>query len=143
MTLPNACPKPRVSKKTPTQLHRRTRVKRENRKRRSANWLRAYGSEERVAWIRQRYCVTCGFSGCENAHVLNGGRGRKADACWIVPLCRDCHGMLHRVGRDSFERAMNINLEATACVIQVRWLAHISGPESGALSGGTREKDHE
>lgn len=64
---------------------------------------RVYGSEDRVLAVAGMACVGCGARGaCENHHVKNGGMGRKADACWIVPLCAVCHERLHRQGASAF-----------------------------------------
>lgn len=56
-----------------------------------ADFEREYGSDERRAWVSGRPCIACGHQcpeGCENAHVGNDGRGRKAGYAQIVPLCR-------------------------------------------------------
>lgn len=69
---------------------RKTRVKRVNAKRKAANFARAYGSAERVAFVRSLPCAACGLVGySENAHVGGAGKGagRKSDADQIAPLC--------------------------------------------------------
>jgi len=62
---------------------------------------RIYGSKERRRWIKSLPCLACCLVSpifaladkwsCENAHVVTGGMGRKADASHIVPLCRTHH----------------------------------------------------
>ena len=77
-------------------------------KRRRKDWLRAYGGEERVAFVAAQRCCVCGAEPpSENAHVLSGGMGRKADARWIVPLCWICHERYHRAGKLSLLQHAN------------------------------------
>jgi hypothetical protein len=103
-----------------------------NAARRKREWLRAYGSRERAAFVRTLPCVGCGRVGfSENAHVITGGMSRKADAKDIVPLCGhlysilvNCHGELHREGIASFEAAHGIDLAECAAQTERLWLAH-------------------
>lgn len=79
---------------------RTARPKARNVKRHAGEWARAYGSKARVAFVKS---LGCCVSGCmdgpvENAHTVNGGMGRKADANTIVPLCRAHHRFLHQHG---------------------------------------------
>ena len=75
-------------------IARTTRPKRVNKVRKAREWARAYGSEERVAWIRDQPCVA-GHSGpCENSHLRSrSGAGRKGDAATVVPMCKPCHNL--------------------------------------------------
>jgi hypothetical protein len=61
---------------------------------------------------------------CENAHVKTGGAGRKADARWIVPLCRPHHAEIHQHGQRSFEVRHDIDLAFWASIIDARWEAY-------------------
>ena len=95
-------------------------------------WERAYGSPERVTWVKSLPCVVAGcrsFGLCENAHVRGGGMSRKADARWIVPACRDHHAEMHR-GQKTFAEKYGLDLEAIAGEIDERW----NGSESQDLS---------
>lgn len=87
-------PKPPVS--PPPAKPRR--VKRKNVKRSKREWERAYGSKQRVEWVKSQPCVACWKTPCENAHIVTGGMGRKADYDQIVPLCRYHHRVLHNEG---------------------------------------------
>lgn len=83
---------------------RTKRPKARNVKRHAGEWARAYGSKARVAFVKS---LACRVSGCmdgpvENAHTVNGGMGRKADANTIVPLCRAHHRFLHQHGPVAF-----------------------------------------
>lgn len=105
-------------------------MKRQNRKRRASEFQRAYGSKARVAFVRSLPCVAalsvrwpC-FPGAENAHVGTGGRGRKADAARIVPLCPNHHRELHNLGRDEFERRRILNLDWHAAETERAWQIH-------------------
>lgn len=81
-------PKKSIARKSPPK--KRPRPKSET--------LRIQGTPERVQWIAARPCVVCGGGPCQGHHVVNGGKGRKADAKWIVPLCVRCHRQYHDHG---------------------------------------------
>lgn len=109
-------------------LKRTGRIKPVNRKRRASEFERAYGSKERVAWIQAQPSVVSGERPCVNAHVRNGGAGRKADAKWIVPLTAQEHENYHIVGKRFFEKwGGNINLDECAAVIEARWQSRLAG----------------
>ncbi len=101
---------------------RSAKPKARNAKRRAAEWLRAYGSEERVAWIQSQPSVVSGKGPCVAAHVKTGGMGRKADARWIVPLTDAEHKELHQIGTKSFEAKYGASLEFHAERINQRFL---------------------
>ncbi len=76
-------------------LKTRGPVKPRNDARRKREFLRAYGSVERVEFVRSLACaghvVLLGETflprgGCHNAHTVTGGAGRKANADTIAPL---------------------------------------------------------
>lgn len=89
----------------------------------AAKFAREYESVERVEWIKTLPSIASGCGPCENAHVRNGGTGRKADACWIVPLTKHEHRVeLHRtLGRVAFERKYGVDLDVEAGKIDWRW----------------------
>lgn len=87
-------------------------------------WLRAYGSEERVQWVQQQLSVATGKYGCVNAHTETGGTSRKADFETIVPLTWAEHEELHQHGQRTFEAKYGIDLKAAAADTQRRWLIH-------------------
>lgn len=67
---------------------RRRPPRRVNGKRKTREWTRAYGSKERVAFVKSLACANCGIVGySQNAHTKNGGAGRKGDYTTIIPLC--------------------------------------------------------
>jgi len=138
---------PTLSRKAP--MKRGGRIKPSNTKRRGKEWARAYGSEERVLWVRWRPCVVCRRGPCENAHVQTGGAARKADARHVVPLCDrsqpvyairvgpavvwipagGCHSWLHALGAKSFQEATGVDLNAAAAETEAAWQAHSSRPK--------------
>lgn len=79
------------------------------RKKRSASEReRIYGTEAHQDWLRAHGCLGCGRTGSDDHphhlhHVRNGGKGRKADAATLVPLCCYCHQELHAKGPETFE----------------------------------------
>lgn len=89
-----------MKRKTP--MRRGGKVKARNPERRTAEFVRTYGSKERVEWVKRQPCTVpfCGHSPSENAHVGPKGKGvgRKADADQIAPLCTAHHGLLHQKG---------------------------------------------
>lgn len=106
----------------------------------AAEYARIYGSKERVEFVKSLPCVGCGRDWehtrvpIDNAHIENGGTGRKADHTKIVPLCSptapkfSCHGRFHRHGREDLEMWAGINLETAAAETEAAWQAH-SQPE--------------
>ena len=98
-----------------------------NRKRRQREFVRAYGSKARVAWIQSLACLTCQARPSENAHTPSrSGFGRKGDASTIVPLCSACHHRLHQVGHATFERECGLDLASCAAVIDAAWASYKS-----------------
>lgn len=114
---------------------RRTPVKRVNRKRKAAEWKRAYGSKERVEWVHRQDCILRSVDSLcqlpsEAAHVGNGGMGRKTDAYRIVPLCTDHHRELHQSGRRTFEWRYGISLADYALRTDARWQSVLASQEN-------------
>jgi hypothetical protein len=141
MTPLRAVPKPRRKKKAPRAWNstapvssapkvrppkRKVTKKKSSSTRKAKNWGRAYGSRERVEWVKQQPCTSCGlFRGsCENAHTRTGGAGRKADAVWVIPMCYWCHRNYHIVGKRFFERWAKVDLDAAAAECERKWQEH-------------------
>lgn len=82
------------------QRSRKKGINKRNKKRRAKEWARAYGSKSRVVRMKMRDCDGCGRVATEdvpnvNAHLFNGGTGRKSDWAWVVTLCpMECHPLL-------------------------------------------------
>lgn len=112
--------KPPTSRKP---LPRNSAPKKVNRARRSAAFVRCFGSDERVEWIQGQGCCVCGTRPSENAHAIGGGAGRRADAASVVPLCQAHHRELHRAGAETFRRHHLIELETIAGEFDKLWLA--------------------
>ncbi len=108
-------------------IARGKRPKARNPARQRREFARAYGSPERVAWVKGLSCTVCGITPCDNAHTANGGAGRKADYRTIVPLCsgrfdaEGCHAELHRIGVRTFEETYRINLASAAVNVALTW----------------------
>lgn len=137
MTLKRRSPTPRSSRPM-----KKTRLK--PKKRSAAEYARIYGSKARVEFVKAMPCVGCGRDWehtrvpIDNAHIENGGVGRKADYTKIVPLCSraapkfSCHGRFHRHGREDLEIWAGINLETAAAQTEAAWLAHTQRSEDDA-----------
>ena len=118
--------KRRTSMPKPTKpIARTARVKPVNRERRSAEWRRAYESEDRVQWIQGQPSVISGDGPCDNVHIRGDGASRKAGAEWIIPMTRAEHDELHHIGLASFEQKYGISLYLAAKYIQRKWEAHL------------------
>ncbi len=107
---------------------KRTAIKR--KKRSPSSFARIYGSKARVAWVKRQRCLIDSWrceDPIENAHVSNGGIGRKADARHIVPLCKFHHRFLHEKGRYVFEDMYEINLDGKAAQTEAAWEAFLAG----------------
>lgn len=103
----------------------RARIKPVNPQRKAKEWRRAFGSVERVNFVAGRPCVACEYGrNCENHHIQNGGKSRKADARFIVPLCWVCHREYHDIGRPAFEAYYEIDLDVCAAETEAAWQAH-------------------
>lgn len=97
------------------------------KRRREKSFLRAYGSLERVLYVKGLICAVPGcreFS--ENAHTDNGGTGRKADADRVANLCRGHHrtrdDSLHNLGsKEAFARVHGVDLDEVAAKIEQAW----------------------
>ncbi len=103
-------------------INRKTKIKKKPRS--ASEFARIYGSRARVAWVKGLVCcaITNACEGpIENAHVRTGGTGRKADARFIVPLCRVHHARLHRMGAASFEHGFGLDLQQWAERIEAAW----------------------
>jgi hypothetical protein len=110
--------------KRSSPLARRAPITR--RRRKASETKRIYGGAERIAWIKAQPCVITGRSPCEAAHVKTGGTGRKADACWTVPMIPEKHRELHSIGIATFEAKYNVDLELAAIATEQQWLAHLA-----------------
>lgn len=102
----------------------RGEVRRMRPKKRSASeYARIYGSRERVERIK---AMPCTVPGCvrrpsENAHIENGGMGRKAGWETVLPLCHQHHHQLDDVlgSVELFDRTYLTDLRATAARLAV------------------------
>lgn len=89
---------------------------------RGREWKRVYGSLERVQWIASRPCDFCGDTPCSNAHVRNGGMGRKAGYQYIVSACARCHYELDRgIGKRGMEHKYMVSLIELAQAVDASW----------------------
>lgn len=116
---------------TKTGRMRRSSVKPRNAKRRASEFARCYGSKERVVFVRSLPCLACigiaplllftAHGPSDNAHTVSGGKGRKADADTIVPLCRNHHQRYdeHRAPFDV--REIREALQRDAAKIEALW----------------------
>lgn len=129
---PAKAPKrPRKALKLSTKrIPRSARPKARNAKRKASEWTRAYGSQARVAFVKELWCIvglsTC-RGACHNAHIEGDGMGRKANADKVVPLCPTHHAELHRMGCTEFEEHFGVNLAQAAAETEIFWQRAMTG----------------
>ncbi len=113
--------KRKASVKPHTVNARKSGVKRVNVARRVQEFARAYGSKERVAFVKARRCAYCTFAPpSENAHLPSQhGMGRKGPYTDIIPLCRTCHVALDAHRLDSLLPVLRLVAET----IETDWQA--------------------
>lgn len=114
--------------------------------RKALTFARAFGGKDRVEWMRTRACIACGKIGyAVSAHITTGGKGRRADAKYTVPLCDGFANRPWPVGKASFVNChtllddypwlfraflQGLDLEAAAQRTEAAWQFHVN---SGAL----------
>lgn len=95
---------------------RKSRIKPKARS--ASEFRRIYGSRARVQAIKAMRCTVphCPEGSCHNAHLENGGMGRKAGWDVIVPLCPKHHAQLDNgLGSvEAFDAMYGTDLRATA-----------------------------
>lgn len=96
-------------------------------KRRAKEFDRCYHSGDRVRFIRGLPCVVCYRQPSENAHIKNGGMGRKSAYTNIVPLCAFHHGQFDAwpAPLEDFEGHYMVDLTALAADTERLWQAHV------------------
>lgn len=110
-------PKPKPREPKPPQRPRAKNVKRS-----ADTFIRAYHSEERVAFVQSLPCVVAGCKRpSENAHITGDGMGRKAVYSQIAPICSTHHRQLHEMGRERFEGYHLVDLGALALDTERTW----------------------
>ncbi len=117
-----------ATKRSTKPVARKTPVKKRNPERRSADFIRTYGSELRCRWMQAQPSIVSGRGPCVNAHIRGDGAGRKADAEWIVPITADEHDELHHIGAAAFEKQYGISLYLAAKHTERQWRLYLTSP---------------
>lgn len=114
----------RKHKRSPKAKARRTRLNLEKRERSERQFARKYGSIQRVEFVKSLACFagSCHVRPSENAHIENGGTGRKANADKIIPLCH-AHHVEFDAGHARFAAKYFLDLELLAAWVERSWLA--------------------
>jgi len=94
------------------------------------DWLRKYGSKERVEFVTELPCATCDRKPDEvknqNSHISSGGTGFKSGYLNIIPQCFTCHNEMGN-GILTFLRAKDLypeDLYEMAREIEIAWQNH-------------------
>lgn len=95
---------------------------------------RIYGPKGFVEWMHGEPCHHCGCWAGERrsivvAHVVTGGKGRKADWTQTIPLCetankQGCHDAQHQCGWSVLGLEHKADRIAAASDYQERWHAY-------------------
>lgn len=98
------------------------------KKRTAAEKRRVYGTDARIAWMKARPCEVpgCHVTGCDLAHAVSGGMGRKSDYTSLLALCHPHHSEQHLIGTPAFEAKYGISLTDAAARTEAEWQAHTS-----------------
>ena len=72
--------------------------------------------------IRELPCAVCGAHGV-HAHHATGhdagrGLGKKTGSCLLIPLCVECHSMMHHTGTKAFERQFGAQIDMVSDAIE-------------------------
>lgn len=114
-------------------------LKKSNVRRKQREFQRAYGGHERVAFVKSLPCIVSYVTGAtcsgpiDNAHVTDDGskgKGRKAGAACIAPICRQHHMDLHAHGDIAFQNVFGISLQDAAAVTERAWQKHVAGGQA-------------
>ena len=108
-------------------------VKRRNVKRHAAAMLRAFGPIERREWMRAQPSVVDGATPCVSVHVKSGGKSRRADARYTVPMTWAQHQEMHNVGQATYARKHGLDLLDLAAETELKYRSYLSRQ----MDGGT------
>lgn len=104
-------------------IARGKRPRARNPKRCATTFERAYGSVDRVEWVKAQPSVVSGKRPCENAHIEGDGGSHKADFTKIVPLTFHEHRVELHASRAAFEAKYGIDLDVAAAQTDARYEA--------------------
>ena len=102
-------------------MRRRKPLRRYNPKRRTERRRKQYGSSERVQWLLEHPCVSCGGVATDPSHVRHG-HCKTADE--MVPQCHACHSHLHQHGIVTHQSAYGVDLWWWANHYAAKWREH-------------------
>lgn len=99
-----------------------------NPKRKKKRFESAYGSKERVEWIRGQRCYVTGQAGSTvdpivPSHVKTKATGGGPDK--VIPMLLSLEKEYHNIGHDSFEEKYEVDLFELADLCDKRWQAHL------------------
>ncbi len=91
-------------------------------------WKREY--PEYLSYIRKQACISCGVFGCEAHHLRMGnqsGISLKNPDYMTIPLCKNCHNILHQKGELSFYDDLkgiyqHLGIEKFSILCFARWI---------------------
>lgn len=87
-------------------------------------FIKAYGSEAFVRWMRTQRCIVCRERPSLAAHVTRTKKnGGGPENC--APLCFDHHNEEHQGGGQTFQREHGISFEEAATENWRRWNKHL------------------
>lgn len=69
-----------------------------------------FESPEYLKHVRSYGCLICSSEACDAHHVMTGGMGTKTHDVFTIPLCREHHDEMHRMGPIHFESKYQVNI---------------------------------
>ena len=79
-------------------------------------------SPEYLDYIRQKPCCVCQISPAVPHHTARGGTGLKGSDFSCVPLCVAHHGLVHSMGRHTFQATHGVCFEDIVAQCQAKRL---------------------
>lgn len=80
-------------------------------------------------FIASKECLVSGQLGCDACHLGHNGLGSKAPDSTCVPLKREYHQELHRIGQPAFEKKYGLDLAESAA-----WFFNVWQQKTGKVA---------
>lgn len=105
---------------------RKTPIRKVNRARKAAAFVRNFHSDEYVRFTRSRPCVFCGGGPCVTAHIKARGMGGcNSDWTQTLPVCRPCDAVWENAGRATLMALWGVTADDLKGAMQVHQSAFL------------------
>lgn len=85
----------------------------------------AWRSEDYKSFVRGHYCCNCMMPKTYAHHVRtasNSGTGIKPDDLYCIPLCFDCHDLIHKKGTKTFMKLTGVDIYNVLFELTKEWI---------------------